>query len=129
MNAKTKNEFKFLIYENLIKKKKNIIYNKVEFNFKKRINTDPYCIINTSGSTGTPKGVILNHNNFFDFMNWTKYEFNFNNQIIIGSLSPSVFDIYNFEVCMMAFNSSTIVIIPKKFIAFPYEIFKIVKIK
>lgn len=127
LNAKTKNEFKFLIYENLIKKKKNIIYNKVEFNFKKRINTDPYCVINTSGSTGTPKGVILNHNNFFDFMNWTKYEFNFNNRIIIGSLSPSVFDIFNFEVCMMAFNSSTIVIIPKKYIAFPYEILKLLK--
>jgi len=60
-------------------------------------------------------------------MEWTKDEFQFRKNLIIGSLSPSVFDIFNFEIFMMAFNSSTIVIIPKIYIPFPYEILKFIK--
>ena len=127
IDSKIKDKFKFLVYENIMKN--NLLINNIEFNYKSRIDTDPYCIINTSGSTGTPKGVVLNHKNFFDFMDWTKHEFNYGKKTIIGSLSPSVFDIFNFEIYMMAFNSFTIAIVPKYYVAFPYEILRFLKDK
>lgn len=66
-----------------------------------QIDTDPFCIINTSGSTGTPKGVVLNHRSFFDFLNWATETFDFDHNTVIGSLSPVVFDIYDFEWLFM----------------------------
>ena len=70
---KLNKKIKVLIYEKLINIKSDV---KKNF-FTSRIDTDPYCIINTSGSTGVPKGVVLSHKNFFDFMQWTNNEFNF----------------------------------------------------
>ena len=64
------------------------------------IDTDPSCIINTSGSTGTPKGVVLNHKSFFDFTEWAIDTFKFDDDLVMGSLSPIVFDIYSFELCI-----------------------------
>ena len=85
----------------------------------KLIDTDPFCIINTSGSTGTPKGVVLNHRSFFDFMAVSKEEFEFDGLEIIGSLSPVVFDIYDFELCMMMINGSQLVLLDAMLAAFP----------
>ena len=90
--------------------------------WKKLIDTDPYCIINTSGSTGTPKGVVLNHKSFIDFMEQTFDEYGFNENDSIGSLSPTVFDIWSFELCVMLAKGSQIVIIPDTFSAFPMKI-------
>ena len=70
------------------------------------IDTDPLCIINTSGSTGTPKGVVLNHRSFVDFTEWADDTFSFTDEEIIGSLSPLVFDIYSFELCMLMAKGS-----------------------
>lgn len=84
-----------------------------------QIDTDPFCIINTSGSTGTPKGVVLNHRSFFDFYDWAVETFQFNGSEIIGSLSPYVFDIYDFELCMMLLLGSTIVILDANLAIFP----------
>lgn len=89
------------------------------------IDTDPLCIINTSGSTGTPKGVVLNHRSFFDFIARSQEEFKFTNSEIIGSLSPLVFDIYAYELCLLMANSATIVIIPDSLSAFPIKILNI----
>ncbi|MCP9612820.1 AMP-binding protein [Coprobacter tertius] len=91
------------------------------------IDTDPLCIINTSGSTGTPKGVVLNHRSFFDFTEWALDVFKFSDNEIIGSLSPLVFDIYSFELCMMMAKGSTIVVIPEHLSAFPASILKILE--
>lgn len=91
------------------------------------IDTDPFCIINTSGSTGTPKGVVLNHRSFFDFIARSQEAFNFNNDEIIGSLSPVVFDIYVYELCLMMANDATMVVIPDSLAAFPAAILKILK--
>lgn len=91
------------------------------------IDTDPFCIINTSGSTGTPKGVVLNHRSFFDFIARSQEAFNFNNDEIIGSLSPVVFDIYVYELCLMMANAATMVVIPDSLAAFPAAILKILK--
>lgn len=91
------------------------------------IDTDPFCIINTSGSTGTPKGVVLNHRSFFDFIDRSQEAFNFNNDEIIGSLSPVVFDIYVYELCLMMANAATMVVIPDSLAAFPAAILKILK--
>lgn len=83
------------------------------------IDTDPFCIINTSGSTGTPKGVVLNHRSFFDFMAVSNERFGFDGSEIIGSLSPVVFDIYDFELCMLMMNGSQIVLLDAMLAAFP----------
>ncbi|MDR2423213.1 MAG: amino acid adenylation domain-containing protein [Prevotellaceae bacterium] len=91
------------------------------------IDTDPYCIINTSGSTGTPKSVVLNHKSFIDFTEWSTETLEITNNEIIGSLSPSVFDIYSHELCMMMSKSSTIVLLPEHLSAFPVKILEILK--
>ena len=83
------------------------------------IDTDPFCLINTSGSTGTPKGVVLNHKSFFDFMDWANERFAFDGSEIMGSLSPVVFDIFDFELCMMMFNGSRLVVLDGGLASFP----------
>ena len=93
------------------------------------IDTDPYCIINTSGSTGTPKGVVLNHKSFIDFVEVSNSIFKFSNEEIIGSLSPVVFDIWSFELCMLVANNSTIVLLPVELAAFPIKIINILEDK
>ena len=91
------------------------------------IDTDPYCIINTSGSTGTPKGVVLNHKSFIDFMDQTFGENQFNNNDIIGSLSPVIFDIWSYELCLLMGVGATIVIIPDSYSAFPVKILQLMQ--
>lgn len=86
------------------------------------IDTDPFCIINTSGSTGTPKGVVLNHRSFFDFMEWSVEKFNFDGSEIIGALSPVVFDIYEYEMCLMMFKGATIVLLDAAMAVFPAKL-------
>lgn len=86
------------------------------------IDTDPLCIINTSGSTGTPKGVVLNHKSFIDFTEWAIDTLKIHDNEIIGSLSPLVFDIYSFELCLLMAKGSTIVILPDSLAAFPAKI-------
>lgn len=89
---------------------------------EKQIDTDPLCIINTSGSTGTPKGVVLNHKSFFDFMEWSLDTFHFGEDEIIGALSPIVFDIYDYEICLMMMKGATIVMLNADLAAFPAQL-------
>ena len=89
------------------------------------IDTDPYCIINTSGSTGTPKGVVLNHKSFIDFMAQTFGEYGFSESDVIGSLSPVVFDIWSYELCLLMGKGATIVVIPDSYSAFPAKILQL----
>lgn len=103
--------------------KEEVILNRLT----KLIDTDPYCIINTSGSTGTPKGVVLNHKSFVDFTEWSIDTFKFSEDEIIGSLSPLVFDIYSYELCLMMSKGSTIVLIPDTLAAFPIKILEILE--
>ncbi|CAK7063341.1 amino acid adenylation domain-containing protein [Tissierella sp.] len=93
----------------------------------KIIDTDPLCIINTSGSTGVPKGVVLNHRSFIDFTEWAINTTGIGENEIIGSLSPLVFDIYSFELCMMMALGSTIMIIPDGLSAFPVRILQLLQ--
>jgi amino acid adenylation domain-containing protein len=97
--------------------------------FKKLIDTDPVCIINTSGSTGTPKGVILNHRSFIDFTEWAIETLRISDREVVGSLSPLVFDIYSFELCMLMTRGSTIILIPESQSAFPINILKLMQEK
>lgn len=92
---------------------------KLSFRRSQLIDTDPFCLINTSGSTGTPKGVVLNHRSFFDFMAVSNERFGFDGSEILGSLSPVVFDIYDFELCMLIVNGSQIVLLDAMLAAFP----------
>lgn len=94
---------------------------------KDLIDTDPYCIINTSGSTGTPKGVVLNHRSFIDFMAQTFDEYNFSEKDVIGSLSPVIFDIWSYELCMLMGRGASIVVIPDTFSAFPVKILQLMQ--
>ena len=92
------------------------------------IDTDPYCIINTSGSTGTPKGVVLNHKSFIDFMAQTFDEYQFNEKDVIGSLSPIIFDIWSYELCLLMGVGASIVIIPDTYSAFPVKILQLMQL-
>jgi amino acid adenylation domain-containing protein len=100
---------------------KELIYARLS----KMVDTDPYCIINTSGSTGTPKSVVLNHRSFIDFTEWAIEKLKISDNEIIGSLSPLVFDIYSFELCMLMAKGSTIVLLPDNFAAFPAQLLKL----
>ena len=91
------------------------------------IDTDPLCLINTSGSTGTPKSVVLNHRSCIDFTEWAVSATPIGQQEVVGSLSPCVFDIYSFELCMMMARSSTIVVIPDSLTAFPARILQLMQ--
>ena len=91
------------------------------------IDTDPYCIINTSGSTGTPKGVVLNHKSFIDFMSQTFDEYNFRETDVIGSLSPVIFDIWSYELCLLQGRGLSIVVIPDAYSAFPVKILQLMQ--
>ena len=91
------------------------------------IDTDPYCIINTSGSTGTPKGVVLNHKSFMDFMAQTFDEYGFTEQDVIGSLSPVVFDIWSYEMCLLMGKGACLVVIPDTYSAFPVKILQLMQ--
>ena len=91
------------------------------------IDTDPYCIINTSGSTGTPKGVVLNHKSFIDFMSQTFDEYKFSENDVIGSLSPVVFDIWSYEMCLLMGKGACIVVIPDTYSAFPVKILQMMQ--
>lgn len=91
------------------------------------IDTDPLCIINTSGSTGVPKGVVLNHRSFIEFTEWAINTTGIEKGEVIGSLSPLVFDIYSFELCMLMALGSTIVIIPDGLSAFPARILQLLQ--
>lgn len=91
------------------------------------IDTDPSCIINTSGSTGTPKGVVLNHRSFFDFTEWAIDTFHFDETMVMGSMSPIIFDIYSFELCMLMAKGATLVVLPAAMAAFPAKILEILE--
>ncbi len=91
------------------------------------IDTDPYCIINTSGSTGTPKGVVLNHKSFIDFMAQTFDEYKFSENDVIGSLSPVVFDISSYEMCLLMGKRASIVVITDTYSAFPVKILQLMQ--
>lgn len=92
------------------------------------IDTDPYCIINTSGSTGTPKGVVLNHKSFLDFMAQTFDEYHFSELDVVGSLSPTVFDIWSYEMCLLMGKGACIVVIPDTYSAFPVKILQLMQL-
>ncbi|KAA0126164.1 AMP-binding protein [Chryseobacterium sp. SN22] len=86
------------------------------------IDTDMSCVINTSGSTGTPKSVALNHRSFVDFIEVSDEIFQFSQNEIIGSLSPVIFDIFSYELCMLISKGSCIVVLPENMAAFPIKI-------
>ena len=114
-----------LLIDNLVKElpEHDVLLQHLE----KVIDTDPLCLINTSGSTGTPKSVVLNHKSFVDFIEWALTTTKWTDDEIIGSLSPAIFDIYSFELCMLMAKSSTIVVIPDTFAAFPVKILQLME--
>jgi amino acid adenylation domain-containing protein len=87
--------------------------------YRRLIDTDPLCIINTSGSTGIPKGVVLNHRSTIDFMDWVFDRLNLAEGERIGSVSPFYFDLYTFELFLCLAKGATIVITPESYALFP----------
>ncbi len=83
------------------------------------IDADIMCIINTSGSTGTPKAVALTHRNFIDFTENSRAAGIWQGGEIVGSLSPQIFDIWSFELCMLMAGGSTLVLLPENAASFP----------
>lgn len=93
-----------------------------------QIDTDPRCIINTSGSTGTPKGVFLYHRSFFEFTGVSIENNKLLTHEVIGSLSPLVFDIWCFELCLLMSQGSTLLFMPEQLSAFPINKFGLLKL-
>ena len=93
------------------------------------IDTDPMCVINTSGSTGVPKGVVLNYRSFEDFMKQSRNVFGLNGTEVMGSLSPIVFDIFDFELCSLMVYGSKLVLIDAMLSAFPARLLQYVNEK
>ena len=91
------------------------------------IDTDPLCLINTSGSTGTPKCVVLNHRSFFDFMECAFETWQLEDGLVVGSLSPVIFDIHSFELCLLVAKRATMVLIPDSWAMFPVKILEILQ--
>jgi len=91
------------------------------------IDTDPLCLINTSGSTGTPKCVVLNHRSFFDFMECAFETWQMEDGMVVGSLSPVIFDIYSFELCLLCAKFATLVLIPDSWAMFPVKILELLQ--
>ena len=103
--------------------KENSSFNaKLDEKINTQIDTDPFCIINTSGSTGTPKGVVLNSRGFFDFVDCASERWGLSDDEIIGSLSPIIFDIFSFELCLLMSKSACIACIPENSNMFPVRI-------
>ncbi|MCX6271426.1 MAG: amino acid adenylation domain-containing protein [Bacteroidetes bacterium] len=100
---------------------------RIEQRLKMIIDTDPLCIINTSGSTGTPKGVVLHHKSFIDFTEWAIETLKISEDEIVGSLSPLVFDIYSFELCMLMAKGSTITLLPDSLAPYPARILSLLQ--
>lgn len=93
-----------------------------------QIDTDPRCIINTSGSTGTPKGVFLYHRSFFEFTEVSIENVKLLTHEVIGSLSPLVFDIWGFELCLLMSQGSTLLFMPEQLSAFPIKKLELLKL-
>lgn len=91
------------------------------------VDTDPLCLINTSGSTGTPKCVVLNHRSFFDFMECAFETWQMKDGMVVGSLSPIIFDIYSFELCLLCAKRATLVLIPDTWAMFPVKILELLQ--
>ncbi len=94
---------------------------------KQWIDTDPLCIINTSGSTGTPKGVVLNTRSFLDFIRWADERFHFDSSEIMGSLSPVVFDIFDYELVMLMVHGTQLVLLDPMLASFPAKLLQVMQ--
>ncbi|MBQ7606399.1 MAG: amino acid adenylation domain-containing protein [Desulfovibrionaceae bacterium] len=93
------------------------------------LDTDLLCIINTSGSTGTPKGVALTHRGFMDMvMSAEQVGILDDSPKVMASLSPYVFDIYVFELCLVLMRRATLLVIPENMAAFPVRMLELMNL-
>ncbi len=98
-------------------------------NIARIIDTDLCCLINTSGSTGFPKTVALTHRSYIDYTQSVMVAGLIGEDAIAGSMAPSVFDHFSFEVCLLMAAGCTLVLIPEKLPAFPIRLLEFIKEK
>lgn len=115
-------EDQMLLIEHAIKSEGVFDNDKLLARLELLIDTDPMCIIHTSGSTGNPKGVALSHRSTIDYLEWAYDRFRLDGSEVIGSLSPTFFDIYTLELNLCLSKGAMLVIIPSHYAAFPAKL-------
>lgn len=96
-----------------------VLENQILQRYSSVVDADPACLINTSGSTGTPKAGIVSHRGLVDFGLWFASEFDFDENDIVGSLSPLFFDGYFPGLLMALYHGGRFKIVPKQLALFP----------
>lgn len=89
------------------------------------VDIDLLCLINTSGSTDTPKAVALPHRGFIDFTEAVCEAELVGEAEFVANLSPSIFDSFSFELCMLLAKGSTPVLVPESLAAFPVRLLEL----
>ena len=101
--------------------------------FKKKIKIIETTFINnayymfTSGSSGKPKGAIISQHNIKYLIDWSKHEYNFNNNTIHTALNPIFFDNSIFDFYATLGNGGTLIVLTNKEILDPHIVSKVLE--
>ena len=81
----------------------------------------------TSGSSGKPKGAIISQHNIKYLIDWSKHEYNFNNNTIHTALNPIFFDNSIFDFYATLGNGGTLIVLTNKEILDPHIVSRVLE--
>lgn len=89
------------------------------------VNIDPQdlmVVLYTSGSTGKPKGVALNHEGYYNRLNWHQNEFRLQVGERVGQKTSCCFDVSVWELLWPLMVGGTVCAVEKDVVANPWEL-------